>query len=155
MQWLGFVRQWRPVLAWWSLVGLAAACGGGHDGGATGPGGDVGQLAGDYQLVGANDGEIPTTVTWNGCSPIQVQNGGITLNADGHWQMQFNWQDQNGQPQYTGDHGRFQVADGQLQFSSEAWGDHFEGEIDDGVVWLYYDFCGDDPGEDLDLAFAP
>jgi len=108
--WLGIARKWRPVMAWWSLVGLAAACGGGKDGGTTGPGGDVAQVAGDYQLVGANDEGVPTVVTWNGCSPVQVLNGGITLGADGRWQMQFNWQEQDGQAQFTGDHGRYRLA---------------------------------------------
>jgi hypothetical protein len=38
-------------------------------------------------------------------------------------------------------------------FTSEAWGGQFEGEVDGGTVWLSWDFCGDTPGADLDLAF--
>ena len=154
MRWLGIPRRWRPMATAWSLVFLAAACGGGKDGGTgpNGPGG--GELAGDYLLVGANDAAVPATVESNGCSPIQILSGGMTLGADGRWQMQFNWQNTNGEPKFTGDHGRYRLADVQLAFTSEAWGDQFEGEVDGGVVWLYYDFCGDTPGEDLDLAFS-
>jgi hypothetical protein len=134
------------------MIVLAAACGGGSDGG-TGPGGG-GQLAGDYLLVGANDEAVPTMVGTNDCSPVQIVNGGMTLSANGSWQMQFNWQDGNGEPKYTGDHGTYRVANDRVEFTSEAWGDQFEGELDNGLVWLYYDFCEDTPGEDLDLAFS-
>jgi hypothetical protein len=154
MSWLEIGRKWRPVMGWWSLVCLAAACGGGNDGG-TGPGGGGGgQLAGDYLLVGANDDAVPTMVESNGCSPVQVVNGGMTMSANGNWQMQFNWQDGDGDPKFTGDHGHYRQADDRIEFTSEAWGDQFEGEVDGGLVWLYYDFCEDTPGEDLDLAFS-
>jgi hypothetical protein len=44
--WLGIFRRWRPVLAWWLLICLAAAWAGGKDG--AGP--DSGdQYAGDYR----------------------------------------------------------------------------------------------------------
>jgi hypothetical protein len=153
MPWLEIGRKWRPVMAWWSLVGVAAACGGGSDGG-TGPGGGGGHLAGDYQLVGANDEAVPTMVASNGCSPVQIVNGGMTLSADGTWQMQFNWKDGNGEPKFTGDHGDYRAEGDAMVFESEAWGDQFEGEVDGDLVWLYYDFCEDTPGEDLDLAFT-
>ena len=150
--WLGIARKWRPVLAWWSLIGLVAACGGGSDGG-TGPGGG-GSLAGDYLLVGANDEAVPAVVTSDACAQVEILNGGITLNADGRWQMQFNWQDANGETKFTGDHGRFQRQGDEVLFSSEAWGDQFEGEMDEGLLWIAYDFCSIDAAGDLELAFS-
>ena len=153
MRWLGVPRYRRPMAAWWSLVCLVAACGGGKDGN-TGPSGGGGQLAGDYLLVGANNDAVPAVVESNGCSPVQILNGGMTMGADGSWQMQFNWQDGNGAQKFTGDHGHYRLTNTQLQFTSDAWGDQFEGEVDGGTVWLYYDFCADTPGEDLDLAFS-
>jgi hypothetical protein len=131
------------------LVALAAACGGGD--GATGPGG--GGLAGNYALVGANDEAVPTVVTSEVCSPAQILSGEMSMSPDGRWEMRFDWRDEDGQ-QWTGDHGRFQQAGDQLEFVSEAWGDRFEGEVDGGLVWFYYDFCNDNQGEDLDLAWS-
>jgi hypothetical protein len=29
--WLGIIRRWWPVLAWWSLIWLVAACGVGKE----------------------------------------------------------------------------------------------------------------------------
>jgi len=143
------------MAAWWSLVCLAAACGGGKDGGSTGPGGgDVGQVAGDYLLDGANDEALPATVQTNECSPVQILNGGITLSHDGSFQMQFNWRDTNGESKFTGDHGHYRADGDQIEFSSDAWGDSFEGEVDDGVLWVDYEFCTDTPGTDLELAFV-
>ena len=153
MRWLGMSRRWRSMAAGLSLACLIAACGGGKDG-PTGPGGGGGDFAGDYLLVGADDAALPAVVTSNGCSAIQIVNGGLTLGADGQFQMQFNWQDVNGQAQFSGDHGRYQVRDGGLEFTSEAWGDQFEGEMDGGVLWLSWDYCGDTPGQELDLAFT-
>ncbi|HEY8258313.1 MAG TPA: hypothetical protein VIG08_11725 [Gemmatimonadales bacterium] len=150
MRWLGTTRQWQWILP--SLVVLAAACGG-SDGG-TGPGGGGNDnLAGTYQLVGANDEPVPAVITSPICSPTQITNGTLTLGADGRWEMQFNWQGENGQD-WSGDHGSYQARNGDLLFTSEAWGDQFEGEVDGGLVWLTWDFCNDNLGADLDLAFS-
>ena len=151
MRWIGIPRRWRRLAAG-SLVALAAACGGGDGDGGTGPGAG-GDLAGSYQLVGANDAPVPTVVTSNVCSPAQIQGGSMRLGTDGRFELRFDWQDESGQ-QYTGDHGRYQQAGDELHFVSEAWDDEFEGEVDDGLVWIYYDFCADNQGEDLDLAWA-
>ncbi len=142
------------MAAWMSLACLTAACGGGKDG-PTGPGGGGGDFAGDYLLVGANDDALPAVVTSNGCSAIQIVNGGLTLSADGQFQMQFNWQDVNGEAQFSGDHGRYRQEGDGLVFTSEAWGDQFEGGVDDGLLSVSWDFCGDTPGAELDLAFSP
>lgn len=152
MQRLGISRRWRPVAACVSLAFLAAACGGGHDGG-TGPNGGNGQVAGDYLLVGAGGNAVPTVINSPVCGPSEIDNGGLTLSADGTYQMQFNWRDENG-AQFAGDHGRYHVGGNGLQFTSEAWGDQFEGGTDGGTVWLTWDFCADNQGPELDLAFS-
>jgi len=152
--WLGVIRQWRPVLAWWSLICLAAACGGGKDGAGPGGGGGGGEFAGDYLLAGANDEEVPTVVTSDACAPVRIVNGSMTLNANGQWQMQVNWQTENGESKFTGDHGHWRAANDGVEFSSEPWGDAFEGEMDDGLLWIDYDFCTNDPPGDLELAFS-
>lgn len=150
MSWHEIGRKWRPVAGWWTVVALAAACGGGSDGG-TGPGN---QLLGSYQLVGANDDPVPVVVTSDACAPVPILGGGMALRGDGTWEMTLNWRDATNTARVLQDHGRFQQADDQLAFRSEAYGDQFEGEVDDGVVWFYYDFCVLSPGEDLDLAFT-
>lgn len=111
-------------------------------------------LAGTYQLVGADGGRVPALVTSDICSPTHILQGNLRLGADGWYEMRFDWQNVGGAPDWTGDRGRYQHAGGDLLFSSEAWGDQFEGEIDDGVVYLYFDFCGDGRAGDLELAFV-
>ena len=154
MRWLSIPPRWRPVAAWWSMVCLAAACGGGKDGGTTGPGGGGGNVAGDYLLVGADNNALPAVVESAGCSPIQVVNGGMTLNTDGSFLMQFNWNNTDGEPRFTSDHGRYRNTNNGLQFSSDAWGDQFQGEVDGDVVSLHWDFCQDTPGAEMGLAFS-
>ena len=134
----------------WTLVCLAAACGGGD--GGTGPGG--GGVTGSYDLVGANDEPVPAVVLSNVCSPVQITNGQLQLTGDGQFQMRFDYREENGQADWTGDHGSYHRAGDDLLFESEAWGDTFEGEIDDGVVYLWYDFCADGEAGDLELAFT-
>ena len=151
--WLGIIRKWRPVLAWWSLICLAAACGGGKDG--TGPNGGGGQYAGDYQLAGANDEEVPAVVTSDACAPARIINGGLSLSRNGQWQMQFDWENNDGEPKSLGDRGHWEEEiDGWVRFYSEQWGDSFEGELDEELMWIDYDFCTNDPPGDLELAFS-
>ena len=152
--WLGIIRKWRPVLGWWSLICLAAACGGGKGGTGPGGGGGGGEFAGDYLLAGANDEAVPTVINSDVCARARIVNGGMTLNANGQWQMQFNWQNDNGEDKFTGDHGHWRATNGGVEFTSDTWGDSFEGEMDDGLLWIAYDFCSDDPPGDLELAFS-
>lgn len=155
MRCLGMIRNWRPMAAWWTLVCLAAAaCGGGKDGGSTGPGGGVGDVAGDYLLAGANDEALPATVSTNECSPVQILNGGMRLSQDGTFEMQFNWTSTLGEAKFTSDHGHYRTDGDQFEFSSDAWGDKFEGEMDEGLLWIDYEFCTDTPGQELELAFS-
>src|SRR5262249_37223736 len=141
MRWLGIL----------SLTCLAAACGGGGDGG-TGPNGGGQQVVGTYQLVGANETAVPTVVMSPVCTPTQITNGVLNLEADGTFQMKFNYVKEDG-ADYAGNHGRYKVTDDGLVFSSEDWGDQFEGGIDDGVLWIQWDFCSDNMGAELELDF--
>ena len=150
---LGMLGNSRLMAACVSLVCLAAACGGGKDGGATGPGnGGNDQVAGDYLLVGAGNA-VPTVVNSPVCGQNEIQNGGLTLGEDGSYQMQFNWQDENG-PNYSSDHGRYRLQGNRLQFSSDAWGDQFEGQVGGGLLELTWDFCSDNQGPELQLTFT-
>jgi hypothetical protein len=152
MRWLGILRQWRPSAASCALVCLAAACGGGD--GGTGPGGGFGDdLAGTYQLIGVNNQAVPAVVTSDACSPVQIQDGDMTLGADGRYEMEIDWEDENGQ-NWSGDHGRYQQTNGALVFSSEAWGDQFNGDVEDGVLSIHWDFCADNHGAEMGLAFS-
>jgi hypothetical protein len=83
-----------------------------------------------------------------------VLHGNLRLSADGRFEMRFDRIEQNGQPDWTGDHGSWQQAGDELRFASEAWGDEFEGEFWDGVLYLDYDLCSDGLGAELELAFA-
>jgi hypothetical protein len=121
---IGRLGRTRLKAAWMSLACLAAACGGGKDGPAGPGGGGNGEVAGDYLLVGAAGNAVPTVINSPVCGPSEIDEGGLTLGADGSYQMQFNFRDENG-AQYAADHGRYRLQDNQLQFSSEAWGDQF------------------------------
>jgi hypothetical protein len=136
------------------LACLAAACGGGKDG-PTGPGGGGGNgaVAGDYVLVGAGGNAVPTVVNSPVCGPNEISDGGLTLGADGSYEMQFNWRDENG-ADYAADHGRYRVQGNQLQFTSEAWGDEFQGRVAGGLIDLTWDFCSDNQGPELELTFT-
>ena len=149
----GMLGRSRLMAACVSLVCLAAACGGGKDG-PTGPGGGGnGQVAGDYLLVGAGGNAVPAVINSPVCGQNEIDNGGLTLGADGSYQMQFNWRDEHG-PNYSSDHGRYQVQGNRLQFSSEAWGDQFEGQVGGGLLELTWDFCADNQGPELQLTFT-
>jgi len=136
-----------------SMATLIAACGGGDSG--TGPnGGGIGEIAGDYYLTKANDHDLPAMFTSDVCAPAQITGGGIRLGADGTFQMAVAYVDNQGVQGGFQDHGRYRRQDDQLVFTSEAWGDSFEGELDGGLVWADYDFCNDNQGADLWLGFA-
>lgn len=158
MQWFGMPRRSRLVAAWVSLACLAAACGGGKDGGPIGPGGGGGgggngEVAGDYLLVGAGGNAVPTVVDSPVCGPNEIQSGGLTLDADGTYQLQFNYQDEGG-ADYAADHGRYRLQGTRLHFTSEAWGDEFDGQAAGALVELTWDFCSDNMGPELQLTFA-
>jgi hypothetical protein len=133
------------------MVGLAAACGGGDSG--TGPGGGGGGT-GTYALIGANDDPVPAIVLSNVCPAVRIENGRLQLGGDGTFQMRFDYVDETGAADWTGDHGSYDRDGDDLTFESEAWGDTFEGEVDDGVIYVWYDFCGDGEAGDLELAFS-
>jgi hypothetical protein len=148
----GMLGGSRLMAACVSLGCLVAACGGGKD--ATGPGGGgTGALAGDYVLIGAGGNTVPAVVNSDICGANEIDNGGLTLSTDGKYEMRFDWQDENG-PNYSADHGRYRVQGNRVQFSSDAWGDEFEGQEAGGLLELTWDFCNDNQGPDLRLTFA-
>lgn len=149
----GMLGRSRLMAACVSLACLAAACGGGKSA-PTGPGGGGNdEVAGDYLLVGAGGNAVPTIVNNPVCGQNEIDNGGLTLGQDGTYQLQFNWKDDNG-ASYSADHGRYRLQGNHLQFTSEAWGDQFEGQVAGGLLQLTWDFCNDNQGPELELTFA-
>jgi hypothetical protein len=146
MRWFELQRVWRmlPVTA---LV-LAGACGGDDDGG-TGPGG--GPLAGTYQMVGINEDGLPEEEQMENCTSSLFLGGSLALSENGAWEFAVNLEDETG-AHVLRDAGQFQRDGADLLFASAQYGDQFEGEIEDDLVVLYYDFCAN--GEaDIDFVF--
>ncbi len=122
------------------------------DGGdsGTGPGGGGGGLAGTYELVGINNAPVPAVVQMEGCTPSRFLAGSLTL-GDGGWSFDIMAEDETGTNSLR-DEGEFQREGNELSFDSARYGDRFEGELEDGLVVLYYDFCSN--GEhDIDFVF--
>ena len=153
---LDIIGKWRRITAAWSVLCLVAACGGG----AAGPvlagrwGRWRGGLEGDYQLVGANDETLPTTVTSNICAPVMFTGGSLTLNANGTFEMAVSYTNDHGAPDGFQDHGRYHQNGAEVQFTSEAWGDQFQAEFNGSVMITHYDFCSDNQGAELELDFG-
>jgi len=152
---LDIIGKWRRSAAAWCVVCLVAACGGGGTGpNGGGGGGSGGGLDGDYQLIGANNQAVPTTVTSNTCGPARFTGGWLTLNADGTFEMDVSYTNDQGAPDGFQDHGRYHQNGAHVQFTSEAWGDEFEAEFNGAVMITQYDFCSDNQGAELELDFA-
>ena len=111
-------------------------------------------LEGDYQLIGANNETLPTTVTSNICAPALFTNGSLTLNANGTFEMAVSYSNDHGAPDGFQDHGRYQQNGAEVLFTSEAWGDQFQAEFNGAVMITHYDFCSDNQGAELELDFA-
>jgi hypothetical protein len=149
---LDFIGKWRRIAAA-SVLCLVAACGG--DGGhGRGGGGGGGGLDGDYQLIGANNQTLPTTVNSNVCGPALFTNGSLTLYPDGTFEMDVSYTNDNGAADSFQDYGRYQRNGAQVRFSSEAWGDEFQAQFNGAVMITQYDFCSDNQGAELELDFA-
>jgi hypothetical protein len=131
--------RWMPRATLLGLTLLAGACGGG-DHNPTGPGGG---LSGTYTLVGINEDGLPEDEPYN-FGTASFTGGSLRLGQDGQWEMTIFYdhleQDQSLQLEDYGQYGR-QGDD--LSFSSEAYGDRIDGGVDDGDVYLVYDFDGD------------
>lgn len=152
---LDIIGKWRRIAAAWSVMCLVAACGGGSGGtGPGGGGGGGGGLEGDYQLVGANNESLPTTVTSNICAPARFTNGSLTLNANGTFEMAVSYTNDHNAPDGFQDHGRYRRNGAEVQFTSEAWGDQFQADFNGAVMITHYDFCSDNQGAELELDFA-
>jgi hypothetical protein len=157
---LDIIGKWRRVAAAWSVVCLVAACGGGsggtgpNGGGGGGNGGGGGEVAGDFQLIGANNQTVPTTVTSNVCAPARFTDGSLTLYTNGKFEMDVTYTNDQGATDGFQDHGRYQQNGNQFVFTSEAWGDQFQAEFNGAVMITHYDFCADNQGAELELDFA-
>jgi hypothetical protein len=141
------IRRAGRVAAIGALL-LSGACGGD---GATGPGGGGGgNLEGNYQLVGINNTGVPAVAQMEGCSPSRFDGGTLSL-GDGEWRFDIQFADETG-THFLRDEGDFEREGSELAFESATYGDQFWGELEDGLVVLYYDFCSN--GEaDVDFVF--
>ena len=131
--------RWIPRTTLLGLTLLAAACGGG-DHNPTGPGSG---LTGTWTLVGINEDGLPESEPYN-FGTADFQSGTLRLSQDGQWEMTINYDhlEQNESRQLE-DYGKYDSHDEDLSFASEAYGDHIEGGMDDGYVYMIYDFDGD------------
>ena len=131
--------HWIPRRALLGLALLAGACGGG-DHNPTGPGGE---LAGTWTLVGINEDGLPESEDYN-FGTADFQSGSLRLSQDGQWEMKifYDHVEQN-QSLQLDDYGQYGRNDADLSFASEAYGDHIEGGLDGGYVYMIYDFDGD------------
>ena len=153
---LDIIGKWRRIAAAGFVMCFVAACGGGGSGG-TGPGGgggDGGDVEADFQLIGANNQSVPTTVTSNVCAPALFTDGSLTLYANGTFEMDVSYTNDHGAPDGFQDHGRYQQNGANFVFTSEAWGDQFQAEFNGAVMITHYDFCSDNQGAELELDFA-
>ncbi len=142
------IRQVARVAAAGALL-LSAGCGG--DGGSTDPGGGGGGPTGTYLLVGINNTAVPAVAQMEHCTPSAFTGGSLILSAGGGWSFGIELEDETG-AHVLRDRGRFEREGDELAFVSEQFGDQFEGEVEDGLVVLYYDFCAN--GEaDIDFVF--
>jgi hypothetical protein len=142
----GFEVMRAGRLAVMGALLLCGACGG--DSGA-GPGGG-GNVEGNFDLTGINNTAVPAIVQTEDCSPVRFVSGTLTM-GDGDWSMDVEMEDEDG-PSFLQDHGGYEQDGSELGFQSVAFGDRFEGELEEGLVVLYYDYCSN--GEhDVDLVF--
>jgi len=115
----------------------------------TGPGGGGG-LGGQFELVGINEDGLPESEVIEDCSETVFYSGSLTLDGNS-FEMRIELDDDDAED-WLGDHGTFERDGNDLYFSSEAWGDEFEGEVEGSLVVLYYDYCAN--GEaDVDFVF--
>ncbi len=133
--------HWIPRSTLLGLILLAGACGGG-DHNPTGPGG-AGGLTGTWTLVGINEDGLPESEDYN-FGTADFQSGSLRLSQDGQWEMKifYDHVEQN-QSLQLDDYGQYDRDNEALSFASEAYGDHIEGGLDDGFVYMIYDFDGD------------
>ena len=93
--------------------------------------------------MGINEDGLPESEPYN-FGTADFQSGTLRLSQDGQWEMTINYDhlEQNESRQLE-DYGQYDSHDEDLSFASEAYGDHIEGGMDDGYVYMIYDFDGD------------
>ena len=92
----------------------------------------------------------PAVVQVENCSVVRFVSGTLEL-GNGAWELDVALEFETG-ADFLEDRGAFQRDGAELHFESAAYGDRFEGEVHDGIVWLYYDWCADG-NHDVDFAF--
>jgi hypothetical protein len=131
--------RWMPRATLLGLTLLAGACGGG-DHNPTGPGGGLG---GTWNLVGINEDGLPEDEPYN-FGTASFTGGSLRLSQDGQWEMTISYDHlEANQSLQLEDYGQYGRQGDDLSFASEAFGDHIDGGLDDGFVYLIYDFDGD------------
>jgi len=96
-----------------------------------------------WTLVGINEDGLPESEDYN-FGTADFQSGSLRLSQDGQWEMKifYDHVEQN-QSLQLDDYGQYGRDNQDLSFASEAYGDHIEGGLDDGFVYMIYDFDGD------------
>ena len=116
---------------------LLAACGGG-DKSPTGPGG--GGLAGPYDLIALGQNGLPAVTHVEDCMATQVTSGALRLNGDGTWEMQLQFQDEDGDNGYE-DSGWYADQGSTVWLDSGYSGSSYQATYDGGRLRVMYDFC--------------
>jgi hypothetical protein len=142
MHWYQFRRDLR-TLAYALTLSLAAACGGGHDplrpGGGGGDGGGDQGIAGDYQLVNYGGRvSLPIELHIESCPAVTFTGGALTIYDDDTWDLTLDYTDANG-ADYLEDEGSLTQTGTALSFTSDDYGDSFQGSVDGRVVKFDYD----------------
>ena len=131
--------RWIPRTTLLYLTLLAGACGGG-DHNPTGPGGGLG---GTWTLVGINEDGLPEDEPYN-FGTASFTGGSLRMSQDGEWEMTINYDHlEANESRQLDDYGQYGRQGDDLSFASEAYGDHIDGGLDDGYVYMIYDFDGD------------
>ena len=136
------VMRLMAVAAALALNLPAGACGGEDGDGGTGPGGGGG-LSGDCTLEWVNEGGLPEDepMSWGTAG---FRGGSLHLSGDGAWEMKIDYEDlEQGEALTLHDQGDYDRDGSDLLFTSAAYNDEFEGEVDGDAVALVYDFDGD------------
>jgi hypothetical protein len=144
-------NHWRRALAIGSLL-LATACEGHTD--PTTPGGDGNDnegVIGEYALASIGKVALGNELQIETCIPVRFTGGDMNVYENGAWDFTVTITSRNGTTKFR-DWGSYEQAGSALWFSSDEYGDSFEGTFDGAAAKLDYDFCPN--GEtDIQLVF--
>jgi len=151
MHWYRIRRDLR-TLACALTLSLAAGCGGGHD--PVGPGGGGGNdgggnggghqsIVGDYQLANyCGRVSLPIELQIETCPAVTFTGGELTIYDDDTWDLTLDYTSPGG-ADYLEDEGSLTQTGTALSFTSDDYGDSFQGSVtaDNRVVKFDYDWC--------------